>query len=186
MRIHIKNMVCPRCIIVVNSILEKLNLHPTHITLGVVEIAEDDISEVRLQLVNELRAVGFELLDSKRTQIIERIKNTIIELVHLKNNHLESTLSDYISKKLLHDYSWLSNLFSEVEGISIEKYYINQKIEKVKELIIYNELSLSEIAYQLNYSSPAYLSSQFKKTTGMTASHFKNLAKKSRNSLDEL
>ena len=186
MKIHIKNMVCPRCVMAVRAILENIGLHPIHIGLGEVELEEDDISGIKSQLKHELQSIGFDLLDDKNSKIIERIKNLITELIQTKNNQLKLALSEYLTGEMNHDYSWLSNLFSEVEGITIEKYYIFQKIEKVKELLIYDELSLSEIAYQLNYSSPAYLSSQFKKVTGLTPSHFRNLKENNRKSIDEI
>ena len=125
-------------------------------------------------------------MDNKKTKTIEKIKNRIIDLVHNKNSNLQITLSDYLVQELHQDYSALSNLFSQVEGITIEKYYIIQKIEKVKELLVYDELSLSEIAFQLNYSSVAYLSNQFKKVTGLTPSHFKRMQTIKRRPLEEL
>jgi AraC-like DNA-binding protein len=130
--------------------------------------------------------LGFELIDTKKSKTIERIKNLIIVLVHQKNNQLATTLSNYLSKDLLQDYNTLSNLFSEVEGITIEQYFIAQKIEKVKELLMYNELSLSQIAFQLNYSSTAYLSNQFKKVTGFTPTYFKQLKDKKRKQIEAL
>ena len=130
--------------------------------------------------------MGFELIDTKKSKTIERIKNLIIVLVHQKNNQLATTLSNYLSKDLLQDYNTLSNLFSEVEGITIEQYFIAQKIEKVKELLMYNELSLSQIAFQLNYSSTAYLSNQFKKVTGFTPTYFKQLKDKKRKQIEAL
>jgi AraC-like DNA-binding protein len=186
MKIHIKNMVCPRCVMAVRTILKDIGLHPRHIGLGEVELEEDDISKIKSELKQQLQSIGFDLLDDKNSKIIERIKNLITDLIQTKNNRLKITLSDYLSSELNRDYSQLSNLFSEVEGITIEKYYILQKIEKVKELLIYDELSLSEIAFQLNYSSVAYLSNQFKKVTGLTPSHFKNLKENKRKPLDEI
>ncbi|MEQ8926217.1 MAG: AraC family transcriptional regulator [Fulvivirga sp.] len=170
----------------VKTTLEKLGLTPVNVELGEVKIKENEISNVRALLIKELEAIGFELLDDKKTRIIEKIKNLITDLVHNKNNKLNVTLSDYLKQELHQDYSTLSNLFSDVEGITIEKYYILQKIEKVKELIVYDELTLSEIAFQLNYSSVAYLSNQFKKVTGLTPSHFKKLGSIKRKPLDEL
>lgn len=179
-------MVCSRCKMVVKSTLEKLGLHPIQVELGEIELQENDISSVKEQLKQELQFYGFDLLDDKKTKTIEKVKNLITDLVQNKNNRLEVTLSDYLSDQLHQDYSALSNLFSEVEGITIEKYYILQKIEKVKELLVYDELTLSEIAYQLNYSSVAYLSNQFKKVNGLTPSHFKKLRTIKRTSLEEL
>lgn len=177
-------MVCDRCKMAVKSILMNIGLHPVHIELGEIELQENNISIIVEELKQKLQSFGFELLDNKKTKTIERIKNRIVDLVHNRNNDLQVTLSDYLTQELLQDYSALSNLFSEVEGITIEKYYILQKIEKVKELLIYDELTLSEISFKLNYSSVAYLSNQFKKVTGLTPSHFKNLRTIKRKSLD--
>lgn len=179
-------MVCNRCKMVVKSILEKLGLHPLQMELGEIELQENDIFDVKEKLTQELQAVGFDLLDDKRTKTIEKIKNRIIDLVQNKSSKLDVKLSDYLTQEVHQDYSSLSNLFTEVEGTTIEKYYILQKIEKVKELLVYDELTLSEIAYQLNYSSTAYLSNQFKKVTGLTPSHFKKLGTLKRNSLEDL
>lgn len=171
---------------VVKAILEKLGLHPVRVELGEVELQENDISEIKEKLKQELLSFGFDLLDYKKTKTIEKIKNRLVDLVQNKNGNLQVTLSDYLSQELHQNYSALSNLFSEVEGITIEKYFILQKIEKVKELLVYDELTLSEIAFQLNYSSVAYLSNQFKKVTGLTPSHFKKLRTVNRKPLDEI
>jgi AraC-like DNA-binding protein len=171
---------------VVKSTLEKLGLHPLQVELGEIELQENDISSVKEKLNQELQAVGFDLLDNKRTRTIEKIKNRIIDLVQNKSSQLDIKLSDYLTQEIHQDYSSLSNLFTEVEGTTIEKYYILQKIEKVKELLVYDELTLSEIAYQLNYSSTAYLSNQFKKVTGLTPSHFKKLGTIKRRPLEDL
>jgi AraC-like DNA-binding protein len=186
MTIYIKNMVCNRCKMVVKSTIEKLGLHPMQVELGEVTLQENDISPVKEQLKEELQSFGFDLLDNKKTKTIEKIKNRIIDLVQNKNSELQILLSDYLTQELHQDYSALSNLFSQVEGITIEKYYILQKIEKVKELLVYDELTLSEIAFQLNYSSVAYLSNQFKKVTGLTPSHFKKMRTIKRRPLGEL
>jgi AraC-like DNA-binding protein len=186
MKIYIKNMVCNRCKMVVKSTLKKFGLVPVQVELGEVVLEENDISPIKEQLKQELQSFGFDLLDDKRTKTIEKIKNLIVDLVQNKNSNLQITLSDYLTKELHRDYSALSNLFSQVEGITIEKYYIFQKIEKVKELLVYDELTLSEIAFQLNYSSAAYLSNQFKKVTGLTPSHFKTVRTIKRRPLDEL
>lgn len=186
MTIYIKNMVCNRCKMVVKSTLEKLGLHPVQVELGEIELQENDISLLKEQLRQELQSLGFDLLDNKKTKIIEKVKNRITDLVQNKSSILKVTLSEYLSEELNQDYSSLSNLFSEVEGTTIEKYYILQKIEKVKELLVYDELTLSEIAYQLNYSSVAYVSNQFKKVTGLTPSHFKKLRTIKRKSLEDL
>jgi len=186
MTIFIKNMVCNRCTMVVKSTIEKLGLHPVQVKLGEVEILETDISAVKELLTQKLQILGFDLLDDKKTKSIEKVKNLITDLVQNKDSNIEVTLSEYLSRELHQEYSSLSNLFSEVEGRTIEKYYILQKIEKVKELLVYDELSLSEISYKLNYSSIAYLSNQFKKVTGLTPSHFKKLKERKRNPLDNL
>lgn len=186
MILYIKNMVCSRCKMVVRATLERLGLHPITVELGEIELQETDITEKKERLRQELQSLGFDLLDDKRTQTIEKVKNKIIDLIQNKNNALKTTLSDFLAQELHQDYSALSNLFSEVEGITIEKYYILQKIEKIKELLVYDELSLSEIAFQLHYSSPAYLSNQFKKITGLTPSHFKSLGALKRRPLEEL
>lgn len=186
MIIYIKNMVCHRCKLVVKNTLEKIGLHPIHIELGEVELLENDISTVKAQLMDELHLLGFELLDDRKSKIIEKIKISIVDLVQTKNSDLSVNLSVFLAQAIKQDYSTLSNLFSEVEGITIEKYYIHQKIEKVKELLVYDELTLSEIAFQLNYSSVAHLSNQFKKVTGLTPSHFKKNRTTQRISLDEV
>ncbi len=186
MKLFIKNMVCNRCKMVVKSILEKLDLHPIQVELGEVDLQETDISAVKEQLLQELQLLGFDLLDNKKSKTIEKVKNLITDLVQNQNNGIKSTLSEFLASEMHQDYSALSNLFSEVEGLTIEKYYILQKIEKVKELLVYDELSLSEIADQINYSSVAYLSNQFKKVTGLTPSHFKKLGSVKRKPLEEL
>jgi len=186
MKLYIKNMVCSRCKMVVKSELEKLGLCPISVELGEVEIQEENIDRLKDILLRNLHTIGFDLMDDKRSKTIEKIKTLIINLVHYKNNELKSNLSDYLTQHILQDYNTLSNLFSEVEGITIEKYFISQKIEKVKELLVYNELTLSEIAYQLNYSSVAYLSNQFKKVTGFTPTYFKQLKDKKRKQIEDL
>jgi YesN/AraC family two-component response regulator len=179
-------MVCGRCIMVVKSKLEKFGLKILSIQLGEVEIKDNITKTQKDTLAKQLFSLGFVLIDDKKSKTIEKIKNLIIELVHFKNNEISSNLSTYLSDHLLQDYNTLSNLFSEVEGSTIEHYFIAQKIEKAKELLIYNELTLTEIAFQLNYSSVAYLSSQFKKVTGFTPTHFKQLQNKKRIQIDDL
>ena len=186
MKVYIKNMVCSRCEMAVRTVFEKMKITILSMQLGEVGISEN-LDENQKQLLSEnLKALGFELLDDKISKTIERIKNLIIDVVHYQNEKLKINLSSYIVEDLKQDYSALSNLFSETEGITIEHYFIAQKIEKVKELLIYNELSLSEIAFQLNYSSVAHLSNQFKKTTGITPTQFKQLKDKKRKQIDEL
>lgn len=186
MKLYIKNMVCSRCKMVVKSELEKLGLHPVSVELGEVEIQENTIDPVKTTLLHNLQSLGFDLISDKKSKTIEKIKNRIIDLVQNKNNQISTNLSDYLAAALAQDYSSLSNLFSEVEGITIEKYFINQKIEKVKELLIYDEMTLSEIAFLLNYSSVAHLSNQFKKVTGFSPSYFKQLKDKKRRQIEDL
>ncbi len=168
-------MVCNRCIMVVQNEMDKLGFDVKNIKLGEVTLAKEPTLEEKNNLEKVLVPLGFEVIDDKKSRIIEQIKNIIIDLVHHQDNDIKTNLSDVLSGKLYHDYNYLSNLFSEVEGTTIEKYFIAQKIEKVKELLVYDELSLSEIAFRLNYSSVAYLSNQFKKVTGLTPSYFKQI-----------
>ena len=184
--IFIKNMVCDRCIMVVQNELEKLGLDAKNIKLGEVILSKEITSLEKENLSKTLEPLGFEIIDDKKSRIIEKIKNTIIDLVHHQDSVVKTNLSDVLSDKLHHDYNYLSNLFSEVEGTTIEKYFIAQKVEKVKELLVYDELSLSEIANRLNYSSVAYLSNQFKKVTGLTPSHFKQIKEDKRKPLDKV
>ena len=179
-------MVCSRCKMVVKDLFEKIGLHTTSVELGEVEIKQLPSAIQINQLNAALKVLGFEIIDDKKVQTIEKIKNLIITLVHHSNDEITTNLSTYISSQLLQDYNYLSNLFSEVVGTTIEKYFIAQKIEKVKELLVYNELNLSEIADQLGYSSVAYLSNQFKKVTGLTPSYFKTLKENKRTNIEEL
>jgi len=179
-------MVCGRCKMVVKSEFEKLGLHTISVELGEVEL-QDPITESQKEvLLKNLQALGFDFIDDKKSKTIEKIKNLIVDLVHHRNNDLKVNLSDYLVENLNQDYSTLSNLFSEVENTTIEKYFISQKIEKVKELLIYNELSLSQIADILNYSNVAHLSNQFKKITGFTPTYFKQLKDKKRIQIENL
>jgi AraC-like DNA-binding protein len=186
MRLYIKNMVCSRCRMAVQAELEKAGLHPLTVELGEVEIGAQPSKEELHRLDLALRKLGFELIDDKKSRIIEKIKNSIIQLVHHSAGHTDVNLSDYIAGQLHYEYTYLSNLFSEVEGTTIEKYFISQRIEKVKELLVYDELSLSEIADQLGYSSVAYLSSQFKKVTGLTPTYYKSLKNHKRKNIEDL
>lgn len=186
MKLYIKNMVCNRCIMVVRQEMEKLGHTVQHIELGEVVVAEE-LNDSQKELAGRaLAALGFELIDDKKARIIEKIKVLIIDLVHYQHNMLKYNISELFSRELNHEYSYISRLFSEVEGVTIEKYFIAQKIEKVKELLVYDELTLSEIAEMLNYSSVAYLSNQFKKVTGLTPTHFKNLKQAKRIPLDQV
>ncbi len=186
MKLYIKYMVSNRCKMVVKEVLKKHGLHFIIVELGEVEIMENLTAEQLSQLKTDLLAYGLELMDDKRSILIERIKNVIIELVHNSNDMIKINHSDYISEKLKLDYTYLSNIFSEVKGITIQQYIIAHKIEKAKELIMYGELNLSEIAYQLHYSSVAHLSNQFKKVTGLTPSHFKKLKEKRRSPIEDI
>ena len=179
-------MVCNRCIMVVQQQLDKLEIKSTNITLGEIETLNDVSKQKLKQLSQNLAQLGFEVLDDARQQLIEKIKNIVINEVHYKEEESLHNYSEILSHSLHKDYSYLSNLFSEVEGITIEKYVINQKLERVKELIIYDELSLSEIAYKLGYSSVAHLSNQFKKVTGLTPSYFKKVGQLKRKPLDKI
>ena len=179
-------MVCHRCILAVKQELEKLNLSPLQIALGEVDLEERPTDGQLAQLKKGLTGLGFELIDDKKSRIIEQIKTLLIKLVHHNGDPVTVNLSDYISGKLHYDYSYLSNLFSEVESTTIEKYFILQKIEKAKELLVYDELSLSEIADQLGYSSVAYLSAQFKKITGFTPTYYKSLKEHKRKNIADL
>ncbi|MCB0506978.1 MAG: AraC family transcriptional regulator [Chitinophagales bacterium] len=184
--LYIKNMVCNRCIMAVQQEMEKANLNVKFITLGEVVLENAPTTAQQTKIENGLNALGFQLISDKRERIIEKIKNIIIEQVHIQNNDSKQNLSDVLSNTLHYDYTYLSNLFSEIEGTTIEQYFIAQKIEKVKELLVYDELSLSEIAFRLNYSSVAYLSNQFKKVTGLTPSHFKKIRENKRKPLDKV
>jgi AraC-like DNA-binding protein len=171
---------------VVEQELERLNIGKKKVSLGEVETEEDLSNEQVQQLEKRLASLGFELLDDAKKQLIEKIKNLIIQRIHHSDEDDPHNFSNILAKALHKDYSYLSSLFSQVEGITIEKYIINQKIEKVKELIIYDELSLSEIAYQLGYSSVAHLSTQFKKVTGLTPTYFKQLGENKRKPIDKI
>lgn len=186
MKIYIKNMVCDRCKMVIENELKSLQLHTLSVELGEVEIAGDISIEKKEKLSKRLKDLGFELLSDKRSQLVEKIKNKLVELVQYKDGELKANLSNLLSDELHHDYSYLSNLFSEETGFTIEKYFIAQKVEKVKELLVYNELSLSEIAFRLHYSSVSHLSNQFKKVTGHTPSHYKQMPGNCRKSLDNI
>ena len=179
-------MVCNRCILVVQNELDKLGIEATNIKLGEITLKKDLTTKEREELENVLDPLGFEVIDDKKSRMIEKIKNVIIDLVHHQDNDAKTNLSDVLSDALHHDYNYLSNLFSDIEGTTIEKYFIAQKVEKIKELLVYDELSLSEIADRMNYSSVAYLSNQFKKVTGLTPSHFKQIREDKCKPLDKV
>lgn len=171
---------------VVRSEFEKFGLHPVSVELGEVEITKELTAQEKALLNAQLLAFGFSFIDDKKTRIIEKVKNLIVDLVQHKNSQLKTNLSDYLSKEFSHDYNYISNLFTQVEGTTIEQYYIAQRIEKVKELLVYDECSLSQMADDMGYSSVSHLSKQFKKVTGLTPSHFKQLSENKRISLDML
>lgn len=186
MKLYVKNMVCDRCVMVVRNEIEKAGLHPVQIELGEVEIQEELDKEALRNFDIQIRRLGFELIDDRKSRTIEKIKNIIVELVHHSGSDNHINLSDHIAAQVNQEYNYLSNLFSETEGITIEKYFISQKIEKIKELLVYDELSISEIAFKMGYSSVAYLSNQFKKHTGFTPSYYKTLKEHKRQSIADL
>ena len=179
-------MVSARCKMAVKAELKKLGLHFVVVELGEVEIMENISAAEREQLKAGLAESGLELMDDKRAILIEKIKNVIIESVHHTDEEMKTNFSHYLSEKLHHDYTYLSNLFSEVQGTTIEHFIIAHKIERIKELIIYDELNITEIAWKMNYSSVAHLSNQFKKATGLSPTHFKQLKDKRRSPIEEI
>ncbi len=179
-------MVSTRCKMVVKDELRKLGLHFIIVELGEIDIMENISMEVREELKTALKVSGLELMDDKRAVLIEKIKNVIIEMIHYSDDLPKVNYSDYISEKLNFDYTYLSNIFSEVKGITIQQFIIIHKIEKVKELLLYDELNLTEISDKLHYSSVAHLSNQFKKVTGLTPTHFQKLKDKRRSPIDEI
>src|SRR5580700_5767994 len=186
LKLYIKNMVCIRCKMVVKDELTKLGLKYNYVELGEAEFPERISAEQRERFRAALLKSGLELMDDKKSVLIQKIKTIIIELVHYSEEPLAINLSVYLAEKIQHDYTYLANLFSEVQGTTIEKFLISHKIERVKELLVYNELSLTEIAYKMHYSSVAHLCTQFKKVTGLTPSHFKALKNKRRSMLEDL
>lgn len=179
-------MVCIRCQMVVRAELEKLGLHYSYVKIGEINIIGDILPEQLQELNIALKKSGLQVMDDKKSILVEKIKSAIIELVHYTDEQIKVNLSDYLSEKLNYDYTYMANLFSEVKGITIEKFYLIHKIEKVKELIVYDELSLTEISYKMHYSSVAHLSNQFKKITGLTPTHFKMLKKQRRITLEDV
>ena len=179
-------MVSNRCKMAVRDELKKLGLHFIVVDLGVVEIMENISTEKRLLLRHGLLVSGLELMDDKKSILIEKIKTIIIEMIHHSEEVVKVNFSDYLSEKLDHNYTYLANLFSEVQGTTIEQFIISHKIERIKELMIYGELNITEIAWKMNYSSVAHLSSQFKKVTGLSPSHFKQLKDKRRNPIEDI
>jgi len=179
-------MVSLRCKMVVKEELKKLGLHFIVVDLGEIEIMEDISEDQRDNLKTALLDSGLELMDDKKAVLIEKVKSVIIEMVHYADELPKINYSDYISEKLKYDYTYLSNLFSEVKGITIQQFIIIHKIERVKELLLYDELNLTEISYRMQYSSVAHLSNQFKKITGLTPSEFRHLKDRHRNPIEEL
>jgi len=186
MKLYIKYMVSLRCKMVVKEELEKLGLRYVIVELGMIDILEDITVDQRRQLKASLLKSGLELLDDKKSILIEKIKNVIIEMIHHSEDLPRVNYSDYISEKLGHDYTYLANTFSEVKGITIQQFIIIHKIERVKEFLIYDELNLTEIAYKMHYSSVAHLSNQFKKITGLTPTFYKQLKDKRKANLEDL
>ena len=186
LKLYIKYMVSIRCKMMVQAKLDRLGLHYGKIELGEVEIIETLTPKQRNHLKIALLKSGLELMDDKKAVLIERIKNTIVEMVHYSEEVPKVKNSDYISERLNHDYTYLANLFSEATGITIEQYIISHKIERVKEFLLYDELNLTQISYKLNYSSVAHLSNQFKKVTGLTPTFYKQLKNKKRTMLEDV
>lgn len=183
--IYIKNMVCNRCIMAVKDILDRQGLAYEKVDLGVVTLQQSLSRLEKEALKTNLEEYGFELLDDKRMQLVELIRVSVIELIHYSDNQ-KINLSEYLTRKCLHDYSFLSKLFSEMTGTTLEKYYISQKIERAKELLVYDELTVSEIAYKLHYSSVAHFSTQFRAVTGFTPTQFKQLKEHKLRPLDKI
>ncbi|MDT8416050.1 MAG: helix-turn-helix domain-containing protein [Flavobacteriaceae bacterium] len=179
-------MVSNRCKMAVKAELKKLGLHFVVVDLGEVDIMESITDGQRDLLRKALHRCGLELMDDRKAMLVEKIKNVIIELVHHSGETIKVNFSDYLSEKLNHDYTYLANLFSEVQGVTIEHFLIDHKIERIKELIIYDELNITEIAWKMNYSSVAHLSNQFKKMTGLSPSHFKQLKDKRRTPIEDI
>ncbi|TCP23618.1 helix-turn-helix protein [Tenacibaculum skagerrakense] len=186
MIIYIKYMVSHRCKMMVKEELKKLGINHLKVNLGVIEILEDITANQHEQLKINLHKSGLELLDNKRAILVESIKNIIIEMIHYSDILPKVNYSDFISEKMEYDYTYLSNVFSEVKGITIQQYIIFNKIERVKELLLYDELTLTEISYRLHYSSVAHLSNQFKKVTGLTPTFYKGIANKRRKNLEDV
>jgi AraC-like DNA-binding protein len=179
-------MVSERCKMAVKRELKELGLHFIVVDLGEVDVLEDISTDQREQLKTALQSSGLELMDDKRAMLIEKIKNVIVEMVHHSDEIIKVNFSDYLGQKLNYDYTYMANLFSEVQGTTIEQFVISHKIERIKELIIYGELNITEIAWKMNYSSVAHLSNQFKKMTGLSPSHFRQLKDKRRSPLEEI
>lgn len=185
-KLLIKNMVCPRCISSVQNIFDKLNIAAIRVEMGEVFLSEKLDKQQLKNLETELQQVGFELIESRFNKIVEDIKKRCIDYLNLGMDNENLKLSSFITKELAYDYSYLSDIFSSIESKTIEQYFIQQRIEKVKELLVYDQLSLTEIAYQTGFSSVHHLSAQFKKVTGLTPSYFKKIGDKKRKSIDNI
>lgn len=185
-RVLIKNMVCDRCIMSVQQLMSEMGIEPLSVELGIVELSNPLSLEQKERLEGGLQKLGFDLIDGRQQQTVERIKTLIIELVHYQDNQTLTNLSDYLSQNLNSEYSALSKLFSKLTGTTIERYFILQRVERIKELLFEDELSLTQIADKLNYSSVAYLSTQFKQITGMTPSQYKTSNQDTRKKLDRI
>ncbi|PJB13485.1 MAG: AraC family transcriptional regulator [Flavobacteriales bacterium CG_4_9_14_3_um_filter_40_17] len=179
-------MVSNRCKMLVKAELKKLGLHFVMVDLGEVDIMENLTEEQRNLLRKGLSRCGLELMDDKKAVLVEKVKNVVVEMVHHSDEQIKTNFSDYLSEKLDYDYTYLANLFSEVQGITIEHFLISHKIERIKEYIIYDELNITEIAWKMNYSSVAHLSNQFKKMTGLSPSQFKRLTEKRRTPIEDI
>ena len=180
-------MVCPRCIEAVRNVAENLNLEPLSVSLGELILDREALTEPEKEKLDKaLEELGFKRIDERRSQMIQKIKSVVIRHIHHTDGGAKHNWSDLIGKEIPYEYSYISNLFSQVEGVTLEQFIIRQKIEKVKELLFYDEMNLGEIAWQMGYSSPSYLNSQFKKVTGMTPGEFRKLHDKPRNPIDEL
>ena len=179
-------MVSARCKMVVKEELKKLGLHFMVVELGEVEVMENISTEMREELKSALLVSGLELMDDKRAVLIEKVINVVTQMIHHSDETPKTNYSDFISEKLNYDYTYLSNLFSEVRGMTLQQFIIVNKIERAKELLLYNEMNLTEISYKLHYSSVAHLSNQFKKVTGLSPSQFKNLKDKKRSSIEDI
>ncbi len=186
MKLYVRNMACLSCKVVIKDALEELNIFPLRIELGEIETKEDVTNEEKKKLNTIIKKAGLELLENKQGILIEKIREVIIDYVYHTDEKTITNFSDLLSKKLNYNYNYLANFFSEVEATTIAQYVISLKIERIKELIIFEEFTLSEIAHKLHYSSVAHLSTQFKKITGLTPSHFKTLKKKRRKAIQEL
>lgn len=186
MKLYVKYMVSRRCKMFVMDELTKLGINYVSVNLGEIEIVENISSKLHDQIKAALLTTGLELMDDKKSILIEQIKNIVINLVHYSDEQIKTNFSDHLSEKLGYNYTYLANLFSESEGCTVEHFMIAHKIEKVKELIIYDELNLTEIAFKLNYSSVSHLSNQFKKITGLTPTYYKSLKNKRRANLENL